>query len=96
MIATVDAWKGEFKGNAAEALLDTIAVYLALDGVYSYHANILNSSGTGKSRLVDELSKSIITVPICLRPEGSHGLIRIGSLLLHPSVHHAFRVSASR
>lgn len=81
----MDAWKGEFRGNAAETLLDTISVYLAQGGVYSYHANILNSSGTGKSRLVDELSKSVITVPMCLRPEGSHGLIHKCSLLVHPS-----------
>jgi len=55
----------------------------------------LNSSGTGKSRLVDEVSKSIITVPMCLRPEGSHGLIRI-VLAFYIPVHHSFRVSASR
>jgi hypothetical protein len=42
-------------------LLDMILVYLAQDGVYSYHANILNSSGTEKSHLINELSKSIIT-----------------------------------
>jgi hypothetical protein len=66
LIATIDAWKEEFKGNAAETLLDMISVYLAQRNVYSYHANILNSSGTGKSRLVDELAKTIITVPICL------------------------------
>jgi len=91
----MDAWKAEFKGNAAEALLDTISVYLAQGSIYSYHANILTSSGTGKSRLVDELSKSIITVPMCLRPEGSHGLIHIDISFYIP-VHHAFRVSASR
>jgi hypothetical protein len=87
-IATIDAWEKEFKGNAAETLLDTISVYLAQSQVYSHHANILNSSGTGKSRLVDELAKTIITVPICLRHEGSHDSIRDHSLRLLP-VHHA-------
>jgi hypothetical protein len=40
---------------------------------YSRQATIVNSSGTGKSRMVDELARQIITVPMCLRPEGSQG-----------------------
>jgi hypothetical protein len=74
MTATVRAWSGDFKGHAAEALFNVISDLLNPKAVaYSKAACIVNSSGTGKSRMVDELSKSIITIPICLRQKGSHG-----------------------
>ncbi len=41
--------------------------YLAQPDVYGSYVSILNSSGTGKSCMVDELSLKIITVPMCLR-----------------------------
>jgi hypothetical protein len=40
---------------------------------YTRHAPIVNSSGTGKSRMVDELATQIITVPMCLREAGTQG-----------------------
>jgi len=70
------AWNGEFKGAAADSLLETLARYLTTARNTSGHANcsvIVNSSGTGKSRVVDELSKRVITVPMCLRGDGSEG-----------------------
>jgi hypothetical protein len=74
MTATVHAWSLEYKGNAATALFKTISDCLSLqDEPYSRSTSIVNSSGTGKSRMVDELSMYIITVPMCLRAEGSHG-----------------------
>jgi hypothetical protein len=66
-------------GDAADVLLQTISSYLVEVKKYGPHACILNSSGTGKSRMVDELSKTIITVPICLR-EGSAGMLLYRSL----------------
>ena len=60
------SWTAEFKGHAAKVLLDTISVYLVQKDVYAQHANIVNSSGTGKSCMVDELGKAIITMPLCL------------------------------
>jgi hypothetical protein len=44
-----------FKGDAADILLETIPMYLE-EGM-RLHANIVNSSGTGKSRMVDEVAK---------------------------------------
>ena len=73
-VATVESWKVDFKGNAAESLLDMISVYLAQENVCAQHASIINSSGTGKSRMVDELGRTTISVPICLRKEGSQGI----------------------
>lgn len=71
-----NAWEGEFKGAAADRLLETLATYLTAARDTSGHANcsvIVNSLGTGKFCVVDELSKRIITVPMCLRGDGSEG-----------------------
>lgn len=73
MIAIVRAWDAPFKGDAADLLLDIIPMYL--EEGRRLHANIVNSSGTGKSRIVDEVSKKIITVPMCLRENGNRGFI---------------------
>jgi len=71
MIAIVRAWDVPFEGDAADYLLRTIPIYLK-EG-RRLHANIVNSSGTGKSRMVDEVAKKIITVPMCLRENGNRG-----------------------
>jgi hypothetical protein len=71
MIAIIRAWDAPFKGDAADLLLKTIPMYL--EEGRRLHANIVGSSGTGKSRMVDEVAKKIITVPICLRENGNRG-----------------------
>jgi hypothetical protein len=74
MTATVQAWSSTFRGNAADVLLMTISTYLdRRRAAYAREASILNSSGTGKSRTVDELAKTVITVPMCLRDARSRG-----------------------
>ncbi|KAF8331932.1 uncharacterized protein EI90DRAFT_3154338, partial [Cantharellus anzutake] len=70
-LTTILAWDSTFKGDLANVLLETIADYLSEDGT-PHLASIINSSGTGKSRMVDQLGKGIISVPMCLRP-GSEG-----------------------
>ncbi|KAI9507727.1 hypothetical protein F5148DRAFT_1376382 [Russula earlei] len=73
VLATSLAWGSEFKGDLADVLFVTIADYLSLERLpYPRLAGIVNSSGTGKSRSVDQLGKEIITVPMCLR-RGSEG-----------------------
>ena len=73
--ATIKAWKSDFKGNAADVLLTTISDYLNKEKkCYARLTSIMNSSRTGKSRMVDEISRTIITVPMCLRKYGSGGL----------------------
>ncbi|KAM6489485.1 hypothetical protein JOM56_015042 [Amanita muscaria] len=69
------AWESEFKGDAADVLLTTVSDYLNNErkGVYARHASTINSSGTGKSRMVDQIGMEIITVPMCLRQDGSKG-----------------------
>ena len=80
--ATLEAWSSNFKGDAAAVLLATISDYLDKKrACYARLASIVNSSGTGKSRMVDQISTKIITVPMCLREDGSRGLAR-GVLLV--------------
>jgi hypothetical protein len=72
--ATVRAWSSPFQGNAAEMLLMTISTYLDKERmVYARHTSIVNSSGTGKSRAVDQVAMNVITVPMCLRDDRSQG-----------------------
>ncbi len=78
MTASVRAWDNAFMGDAADALLNSISDLLNPAAVaYSRSTCIINSSGTGKSRMVDELSMSTIVVPMCLRPHGSQGIIPV-------------------
>ncbi|KAF8492177.1 hypothetical protein F5888DRAFT_1806903 [Russula emetica] len=71
------AWQRVFRGEAATVLLLTISSYLDKKrDPYSRQATIVNSSGTGKSRMVDQLATKIITVPVCLRPDPSTGYPR--------------------
>ena len=63
----------EFKGNAADALYKHICHKFDFDDEYFRQICIIQSSGMGKSRLVDELSKKHVVVPICLRPKDSTG-----------------------
>ncbi|KAF8495544.1 hypothetical protein F5888DRAFT_1711816 [Russula emetica] len=72
--ATLHAWNNEFKGDAANTLFNSISDLLNPRAVaYARATCIINSSGTGKSRMVDEISMSTITVPMCLRLRGSQG-----------------------
>jgi hypothetical protein len=58
----------KFQGNA------TIADFLSKDRApYARLTSIINSFGTGKLRMVDQLGREIITVPMCLRQAGSTG-----------------------
>ena len=74
MTAAVHAWNGDFKGDAANALINKITDLLSpTTHAYARATCIVNSSGTGKSRMVDVVSTKIITVPMCLRKHGSQG-----------------------
>jgi hypothetical protein len=80
MIAMIRAWDTPFKGDAADLILAAIPMYL--EEGKRLHANIVNSSGTGKSRMVDEVAKKIITVPMCLRENGNRGFTLLFSLFV--------------
>ena len=63
--------------STAYMLLDIISVYLSKNGDESSAncAPLVNPSGAGKSRMVDELSKRVITGPMCLRRPDSNGSV---------------------
>ncbi|TFK53301.1 hypothetical protein OE88DRAFT_1724200 [Heliocybe sulcata] len=63
--ATIRSWDREFKGTAVDVLLKTLSSFMERDPEpYARYAGIVNSSGTGKSRIVDELGKRVVVVPI--------------------------------
>jgi hypothetical protein len=83
ILAAVDAWHSNFEGDAADVLLATISSYLhSQRNVYARHTCIINPFGTGKSRMVDELSR-INTVPMCFREDGTKGLISVALFLAY-------------
>ncbi|KAI0257999.1 hypothetical protein BC834DRAFT_1046315 [Gloeopeniophorella convolvens] len=70
----LESWDLQYRGNATDVLLNIISDYLKTKRTnYAPLASIINSSGTGKSRMVDELAKTIISVPMCLRDKDSTG-----------------------
>jgi hypothetical protein len=72
--ATTGAWDGAFKGDLAGVLFDTIADYLSKDRTpYARLTTVVNSSGTGKSRMVDRLGTETVTVPMCIRQTRREG-----------------------
>lgn len=82
MIATVRVWSSTFKSDATKVHLAIISNYLDKEKrPYTRHTSIVNSSGTGKFRMVDEVATKIITVPTCLRADGSRDLTFRSSLI---------------
>ncbi len=74
MIVLVDSWNAAFHGSAAQVLLQTICTYLdTRKDVYARYSSLTNSSGTGKSRMVDEVGANVVTISMCLREEGATG-----------------------
>lgn len=64
----IAAWKHPYLGNCHQDLLDNIN---AMDRtlLHSNTAPIIQSSGTGKSRTVDEQAKLVFTIPFNLRAD---------------------------
>ncbi|KAL0945534.1 hypothetical protein HGRIS_014895 [Hohenbuehelia grisea] len=85
--ATLASWQGQYYGDACRALWNYIctkfppnedphaqsaAEVKKLVQFYAFYIVLFQSSGTGKSRVIDELAKSVFLIPICLRGD-SHG-----------------------
>ncbi|KIL63609.1 hypothetical protein M378DRAFT_164281 [Amanita muscaria Koide BX008] len=73
--ATEKAWNEKYVGSAADCLYDTIKGHCARGDpvVYARYASIIQSSGMGKSRMIDELSKKHLVLPINLRLSSDTG-----------------------
>jgi hypothetical protein len=73
-LAIVDSWLAPFVGkDALVALLKHVDKERNKEGAYTPFCSIVQSSGMGKSRLLDELSKEYFLIPINLREPGSTG-----------------------
>jgi hypothetical protein len=76
-VATRKAWEGDYEGNAVQLFLHplshwnenrmTLAGSDTTEGAYCNLVSIIQSSGTGKSRLVHETAGFVFTIPINLR-----------------------------
>lgn len=76
------AWQKEYKGNAAELFTERVVEANKgchkrgkLNGHKKLFPNfipLLQSTGMGKSRLVDEVGKKIFTLSLCLKNDGDN------------------------
>ena len=70
-LAVISAWSTEYRGKSAESLLQSIddVHNQPVERRYAKIVRIIQSSGTGKSRTVDEIAKTRILFPLCLRED---------------------------
>ena len=61
------AWRGAYCGNNHQLLFDNINAIRRSEKPYSNQVALVQSSGSGKSRLVHELAKIIFSIPFNLR-----------------------------
>ena len=65
--ATELSWTCDYRGDAAQNLHRTLERNLAQStSPYAHFVTIVQSSGTGKSRMTDELGKSVVSIPLSL------------------------------
>ena len=70
-LAVISAWSTEYRGKSAESLLQSIddVHNQPVERRYAKIVPIIQSSGTGKSKTVDEIAKTRILFPLCLRED---------------------------
>lgn len=73
VLATMLSWEGPFIGKAHKALYATISKVCSGPDpdIYARSLAVVQSSGMGKSRMIDELSKEHFVIPINLRTTGT-------------------------
>jgi hypothetical protein len=71
----MNSWNEKYVGTAAERLYGTIEAHCKTtsNNTYARYSAIVQSSGMGKSRMIDELSKNHLVIPINLRSESETG-----------------------
>jgi hypothetical protein len=72
----MDSWERPYDGHAAEALWTHIRNHYDPDSdkIYAHFCSVVQSSGMGKSRTVDELGKEHFSILINLRDARSTGI----------------------
>jgi hypothetical protein len=69
-------WRDNFYGGSLNAFLENVSRYQSewsTSKYYSRTISIVQSSGTGKSRLVDEIGKEFVSISFALRLQGETG-----------------------
>ena len=66
------AWTVNYIGNYAGLLLENIKQMAGKEGPYSKQVSIIQSSGTGKSRMVHELAKLVFTIPFNIGDDNAY------------------------
>jgi hypothetical protein len=70
--ALQSAWDDKYSGDYHRLLLFNINEIPRTMKAYSNQISIVQSSGTGKSRMVHEQAKLVFTIPFNLRPKVDH------------------------
>jgi len=66
----MESWDVTYVGEADDLLYNHIATFSASKvDTYARYTSIVQSSGMGKSRAIDELSKKHLVLPLNLRQE---------------------------
>ena len=73
-LATESAWTTQYRGEAPTVLWTQIKAAMKQPNRYARYLEIVQSSGTGKSRMIEELSKTHLVIPINLRGPDESGL----------------------
>jgi hypothetical protein len=70
------SWERAYNGQAAKVLWTYIRDHYdpSGDSIYAHFCSVVQSSGMGKSRTVDELGKEHFSIPINLRVARSTGI----------------------
>jgi hypothetical protein len=74
---TLKSWVIKYVSNASVSLYEHLVSYPKDEANYARYTSIVQSSGMGKSRAVDELSKTHLFVPLTLRQESKGKFLRI-------------------
>jgi hypothetical protein len=70
--ALESAWCSSYSGNNHQLLFDNINAIPRTEKPYSNQIAIVQSSGTGKSRMVHEQANLVFTIPFNLRERGDN------------------------
>ena len=67
-VAIVTSWKADFRGDSVDLLYKILNSYMGKEYSQAYvrYASFVQSSGTGKSRQMDELAKRVVSIPLNL------------------------------
>jgi hypothetical protein len=67
----MQSWSINYVGNASSSLFEYLFDYPRDEDKYAKYTSIVQSSGMGKSRAMDELSKTRLVVPLNFRQDSN-------------------------